>query len=83
MLDVWMLFSLFLPFSQVLIIVLVTHLKKERQPNHSFVKTEIPISTDLKGVQTCLRIGQTIIPVLALVFSLGFFAAGMLVYNMG
>ena len=82
MLDVWMLFSLFLPFSQVIILVFVSHLQKE---NETKLKppypSEVPFYKSLKKTDILLRVGRIMIPLLALVFTLTFFVIGLIIYG--
>ena len=82
MLDVWMLFILFLPFSQVLILVFVGHLHKE---NETKLKppylSEVPFYKSIKKTDILLRVERIMIPLLALVFTLTFFVIGLIIYG--
>ena len=88
MLDIWMLFSLFLPFSQVLILVFVNHTEENNQPlgKSTNAGTVNPLNSTIaahgkwKKVEIIQWVGRTVIPILAILFAVSFFGVGLFIY---
>ena len=88
MLDIWMLFSLFLPFSQVLILVFVNHNQEKKENNQSPGKLSsvkplnsiLTLDSKKEKVDILLWVGRILIPTLAFMFAVSFFGVGVFIY---